>query len=130
PGIVQHGVEHGCDGESDRRWHQRWYPVGSDAKWSAHPGPQVRGEDDDHDDEHDPVICVQRGEGLARLALDDRDEAARSVAERLEEASDMRALSARSEQVEDPGDHADPDQNRSEERRVGKECRSRWAPYQ
>ena len=27
------------------------------------------------------------------------------------------------------GDVSDPDQLRSEERRVGKECRSRWSPY-
>src|SRR5258707_10325413 len=28
-----------------------------------------------------------------------------------------------------PGDAGDNNNNRSEERRVGKECRSRWSPY-
>ena len=28
-----------------------------------------------------------------------------------------------------PGDAAEPTADRSEERRVGKECRSRWSPY-
>ena len=44
-----------------------------------------------------------------------------------EEANDL--LQETSLKALDNEDKYTPDTNRSEERRVGKECRSRWSPY-
>src|SRR3712207_8260240 len=38
-------------------------------------------------------------------------------------------IAARTQNPPAPGSDATPKVNRSEERRVGKECRSRWSPY-
>ena len=39
------------------------------------------------------------------------------------------AVAGKQRPVVQPPEHPSADDNRSEERRVGKECRSRWSPY-
>src|SRR2546427_4291847 len=75
------------------------------------PAPEAEGDDADDDDTGDHVQQVQPGNAEERGAEQDRP------AHGVPEQAPPRA------------DHGDPLAERSEERRVGKECRSRWSPY-
>src|SRR5256885_4345588 len=67
------------------------------------------------------VVVEERVEELGRDALGRSRRDARALARR-------RIVAARDERPQ--GDERDGDERgRSEERRVGKECRSRWSPY-
>src|SRR5438445_12800954 len=52
-----------------------------------------------------------------------------AVADRHPRAAGARALQIHHEEEDQGGEHDEGVVPRSEERRVGKECRSRWAPY-
>jgi len=57
-------------------------------------------------------------------ALEERMILARRIVERARRANQMRAVQTFERRVREAEEHS-----RSEERRVGKECRSRWSPY-
>ena len=62
-----------------------------------------------------------------KLGTDIEDDVIRQAAEGLDETS-LRVLGYIYVQIDD-GWQGMRDADRSEERRVGKECRSRWSPY-
>src|ERR1051325_12196253 len=82
------------------------------------------------------VQAVDRGadgEGAARAARDAERRERERDAEHLQDVGKVARL-ARTEVEEDDGIVGSGDElhghiDRSEERRVGKECRSRWSPY-
>src|SRR3712207_4653030 len=73
------------------------------------------------------VVAVEALAAGEELKLDDEGEAGHFAAEPFDQLADGFGRAAGGEQV--VGDEDAVAGARSEERRVGKECRSRWSPY-
>ena len=111
------------------------------------PGPQADGSrneqvEDQHPPGHDPIVADRRAVvDIDRLHQDGEDEHGRAARrqrihelERLPPQVMPRDAPDQTEQIRDRADpgrraHRHQPEGRSEERRVGKECRSRWSPY-